>query len=169
MEIKLSPGFAKRVRGKFEKYQFEVGILEDKVHREAARGQRGLKGEDVLTEYAGGPARKATRKSSGMSVAQVSESFRKHLGVNYLVAPFKERSAEIIKFTEQFFKYAFGKSTERRLTNLLQAIVRNPILRGDYGHNSALTKRIKGFDRLGIDTAQLFKGIKARVVRKGGR
>lgn len=168
MEIKLPKGFANRIKGRFEQYEFEVGILEDKAHRTALRGKRGLQGKDVLTTYAGGPARKAGRKASGVTVADVSESFSEHIGVNYLVAPFKNQSSEIIKFTQTFFNYVFGRSTENRLTNLLQAIVRNPILRGDYGGNAELTKKIKGFDRLGIDTAQLFKSIKARVIRKGG-
>jgi hypothetical protein len=51
----------------------------------------------------------------------------------------------------------------------LQAIVRNPILKGEYGRNSRLTQKIKGFNRYMIDTAQLFKNIKADVKVKGRR
>ncbi len=40
------------------------------------------------------------------------------------------------------------------------------MLRGDYGPNSELTRKIKGFDRYMIDTAQLFKAIKAKCVVK---
>jgi hypothetical protein len=49
----------------------------------------------------------------------------------------------------------------------LQAIVRNPILRGDYGKNKKETIKRKGFDRYMIDTGQFFNSIIARVTKKG--
>jgi hypothetical protein len=52
------------------------------------------------------------------------------------------------------------------MENLAQAIIRNPILRGDYGSNSALTRKIKGFDRFMFDTGQLFQSIKAKVLKR---
>ncbi len=51
----------------------------------------------------------------------------------------------------------------KRCENLLQAIVRNPILRGEYGKQGRSTTRTKGFYSPMIDTAQLFKSIKASV------
>ncbi len=171
MTIQLDKRFQKNVKGKFGKYSFEVGVLEDKGHLVAKRGQRGLKGQDVIKSYAGGPAREVTRKQSGLSIAQVSKELRGHLGFNYLTKPFEKGSSsqkDILEFTKAFFNFVFGRSQKRRCENLLQAIVRNPMLRGDYGSNSALTKRIKGFDRKTIDTAQLFKAIKAVCLTKGG-
>lgn len=167
MEIKLDKRFAKNVKGLFGKYQFEVGVLEDSPHRDALKGKPGLKGADVITTYAGGPVRKASRKSSGKSVAEVSASLRKHLGYNYLTKPFEDKSSDIVKFSQEFFKLVFGKSQKKRCENLLQAIVRNPILRGEVGKQSPVTTIIKGFDRPSIDTAQLFKSITARVITKG--
>ncbi len=161
MQLKLDSKFKKNVEGRFGKYRFEVGILDDGPHKLARRGARGLKGEDVKGSYAGGPVRKKSSQDSGQSISDVSAANRARLGFNYLTEPFKKRSSEIIKFTEAFFKMAFGKSEKRRAENLLQAVVRNPILRGEYGPNSALTRKIKGFDRPMIDTAQLFKSIKA--------
>jgi hypothetical protein len=52
------------------------------------------------------------------------------------------------------------------LTNAIQAIVRNPILRGDYGRNNLFTQKVKGFNRLMIDTGQFFNNIKARVFKR---
>ncbi len=147
----------------FGKYEFEVGILDDGPHFKAKRGVRGLKGQDVIKNFAGGPAREQSRDESGMQISDVSEANRSRLGFNYLTEPFKKRTADIIKFTESFFKLVFGATEAKRAENLLQAIVRNPILRGDYGSNSQLTQKIKGFDRKMIDTAQLFNAIKARV------
>ncbi len=164
MTIQLDRRFKKNVSGKFGKYSFEVGVLEDSPHYLGKRGARGKKGQDVLKTYAGVTARKQTRKPSGLSIAQVSKELRKHLGFNYLSQPFKNKSyaqKDILNFAKAFFNLVFGRSEKRRAENLLQAIVRNPMLRADYGNNSALTKRIKGFDHKTIDTAQLFKSIKA--------
>lgn len=168
MKIQLDRRFQKRVQGMFGKYTFEVGVLEDAPHFKPKRGAPGLKGKDVITQYAGGPARMKSREESGLTIADVSQANRERLGINYLTQPFKKKSSEIIKFTEEFFKLAFGRSEKRRAENLLQAIVRNPILRGEYGMNSPLTQKIKGFNRPMMDTAQLFKAIKA-VCRVGSR
>lgn len=167
MQLKLDPKFQKELRGRFGKYDFQVGILEDGPHMEAKRGKRGLKGQDVLSSYAGGPTRKKSTKQSGLTIAAVSAANMQRLGFNYLLEPFKKKSSDIVKFLDSFFKLAFGSSEKRRAENLLQAVVRNPMLRGDYGPNSPLTQRIKGFDRAMIDTAQLFKAIKAVVKRRG--
>jgi hypothetical protein len=164
--LKLDRRFVNNAKGFIEAYSFEVGILDDKPHRMAMRGQRGLKGKDVLSSYAGGPVRKASRQKSDKSVAAVSKELRENLGKNYMTEPFNRKSSDIVRFSKRFFDVVKGKSQPKRLENLLQAIVRNPILKGSYGNNSALTKRIKGFDRLMIDTGQLFKAIKAKVQRK---
>lgn len=167
MQIKLDSRFQKNVAGRFGKYSFEVGVLEDGPHMQPARGERGLKGQDVLSSYAGGPIRKKTRTPGPLTIAQVSAENRERLGFNYLTEPFKKASSDIVKFSTEFFKLAFGRSEKKRAENLLQAIVRNPILRGDYGGNSKLTQTIKGFDRKMIDTAQLFKALKARCTVRG--
>ncbi len=159
MRLTLDKRFKKNLQGRFGKFDFQVGIIKDSPHMEPRRGARGLGGSDVRGSYAGGPVRKASRTPSGLSVAQVSKENRDRLGFNYLSEPFKKKSSDIIKFTNEFFKLVFGKSQKRRAENLLQAVVRNPILRGEYGPNSALTKKIKGFDRGMIDTSQLFKKI----------
>lgn len=161
MQLKLDKRFKKNLEGRFGKYEFEVGILEDAPHKDPKTGQRGLKGKDVQTTYAGGPIRKKSNQQSGLMISDVSRENRERLGFNYLQRPFEKRTSDIIKFSNEFFKLAFGRSEKKRAENLLQAIVRNPILRGDYGGNSELTKKIKGFDRGMIDTAQLFKAIKA--------
>jgi hypothetical protein len=165
MQLKISKSFAAKVQARYDRFQIEVGILEDGPHKLARVGQRGLKGKDVVSSYAGGPVRKKSSKDSGLTISQVSAANRDRLGFNYLTEPFQQRNSEIVRFAHSFFQMASGRasSMRRRVENLLQAIVRNPILRGDYGSNSVLTKRIKGFDRKMIDTAQLFKSIKARV------
>jgi hypothetical protein len=163
VSIKLDRRFYKVARGVFEKYNFDVGVLEDKAHYLPAKGKQ-------LKRVAGGPARRQSRTPSGMTVADVSESLRKNLGINFYRAPFRSKAnRDILKFTKAFFRLCAGRSEKRRCENLLQAIVRNPIVRGDYGNNSPVTRKIKGFDRLMIDTGQLFKAIKAVVTRRVSR
>jgi hypothetical protein len=168
MRLTLDKRFKKNVSGVFGKYDLRVGVLDDGPYKKPRRGERGLKGRDVIGEYAGGPVRKKSRQDSGITIAEVSQKNRERLGFNYLAKPFSKKSSDIMKFTKTFFDLAFGRSEKRRLENLLQAVVRNPILRGEYGDNSELTKKIKGFNRGMIDTAQLFKSIKA-VCKVRGR
>lgn len=169
MQLRLEKGLKERLAGKFGRYDFQVGILEDGPHKVPRRGARGQKGQDVLGTYAGGPVRKKSSKVGPLTIAQVSEANRSRMDVNYLTEPFKNKSSDIIQFTRTFFRLAFGKSEKKRAENLLQAIVRNPILRGEYGTNAALTKRIKGFDRFLIDTGQFFKAIRAACRIRGPR
>jgi hypothetical protein len=154
VEIKLDKRFRKQAQGVFERYTFQVGILEDGPHKNPGKG---------LKSFAGGPARKTSNKSSA-SLSQVSEALRKHTGINFYTAPFTSRKNQaILDFTKAFFDLCAGRTQARRAENLLQAIVRNPILRGDYGKNTKITAQIKGFNRFMIDTAQLFRAIQAKV------
>ncbi len=155
MEIRLDGRFRKQAKGTFEKYEFYVGVLEDRPHKEPGSG---------LKSYAGGPARKVSNQPSGKTISEVSEDLRKRTGINIYTRPFSSKqNADILAFTKGFFEFCAGRTQATRLENLLQAIVRNPILRGDYGRNTPVTAKIKGFNRFMIDTAQLFKGIIARV------
>ncbi len=159
--MKFDKKFTAKLKGLFGKYEFEVGILNDSAYKVPKRGVRGQKGQDVLSRYAGGPIRKKSTVDSGMTIGGVVKENMQRLNINFLAEPFKNKSSDIIKFSNAFFKLVFGQSQQRRCENLLQAIVRNPILRGEYGSNSALTQKIKGFNRGMIDTAQMFKAIKA--------
>jgi hypothetical protein len=160
-KAKLDGRFLKQARGRIERFYFEVGVLENKAHKVAASQKKGLK------NLAGGPARKIGRKKSGLTIAEVSERLRKETGINFYVKPWKSKAnADILKFIHSFMRMITqgGKLKEKkRLENTLQAVVRNPITRGDYGSNSPVTQKIKGFNRLMIDTGQLFRAIKARV------
>jgi len=164
MRLEIDKRFKQKLKGRVERFQFEVGILNDGPYMVPQKGKRGLKGEDVTSNYAGGPVRKKSRKDSGMTISDISKENRDRLGFNYLSKPFEKRNLDRARFTKAFLQLVFSlNNSKKRVENLFQAVVRNPILRGDYGPNSPLTKKIKGFDRAMIDTAQLFKAIRARV------
>jgi ribosomal protein L31E len=171
------------LKGKIEPYTFEIGILKDVPHRNPlgkkvfrartkAKLKKNLSGKSkttklrpMLGKLAGGPVRRAGKVGT-QTVAQVSQSVRQQTGINYLRQPFKKKSDDAVKMLRTFWKLVFkeGKlKTKKRLENLLQAIVRNPLVRRTYGKNSKATIRTKGFDRKFIDTGQLFKNINAKV------
>lgn len=164
-KIELSKGFAERLASRIEQFQFEVGILEDKPHYKPV--ESGLFETPQLGNYAGGPVRKTTREPSGKMVSEVLVENMERMNTNLLSEPFSSKqNVDINRFTKAFLRLATGdKISIRRVENLLQAVVRNPILRQDYGGNTAPTADAKGFDRLLIDTAQMFKAIKARAKR----
>jgi hypothetical protein len=138
----------------------ETGILQDGLHKQAVHGSK--------KKFAGGVARRVGRLNTGLKISTVSEDARRQLKINYLTRPFRgnRKNADAVKMMKQFWRLVFkeGKlASKKRLENALQAVIRNPITRGDYGKNKKLTRTIKGSDRKFIDTGQLFRAIRARV------
>lgn len=162
LKIEMASGFSKRLQRTISRFDFEIGILDDKPHREAV--QTSLFEAPKLSSYAGGPVRKATRNESGKTIGEVLVENMERTNTNFLLEPFQKESSDIVKFMNQFLKLALSRrGSFRRIENLLQAIVRNPILRGDYGPNTSYAADNKGFDRHLIDTGQMFKAIKAKI------
>jgi hypothetical protein len=146
-----------KLRKLIDKYSFDVGILEE------AGTRAGLK--NSMGSYAGGPVRKGKQDGGSMTVLAMKLARR----YSWLKKPFSMSSnKDILEFGNKYIQ-EIGKQNgvpnKRRLENLMQAVVRNPILRGDYGRNSAATILLKGFDRVMIDTGTFFKNIKARMVQ----
>lgn len=165
MKIEFGKSWEKKIKGRIEAYRFEVGILDDSAHLNPVEAK--LFGQPQLTTYASGPVRKTSRNAGDKTTGEVLIDNMKRMNRNILLEPFQERSSDIIKFTQAFLKMvttAPGMNI-RRVENLLQAVVRNPILRKDYGDNNATTADSKGFNRRLIDTGQMFKAIIAKAKR----
>lgn len=167
MKLEFGKSFAKKLKGRIEQYEFEVGVLQDKPHRDPV--ETGLFDEPQLGTYAGGPVRKTTRQVGPKSNAEILVENMERMNINILARPFQEQNSDIMRFTRAFMDMITKRPTmpKKRLENLLQAIVRNPILRQEYGGNSSQTADNKGFDRKLIDTGQMFKAIIARAKRVG--
>ncbi len=185
--FKWDARFTKEVRARIERFDLNVGIIEDGPHRNpltkkeiegknlsaikrAAKADKATPAKfHAIGNYAGGPVRKAGRKIGG-TLSEVSKSVREKLGINFYTAPFRKpslKSVELQRFLKAFVAYVRDdKSGVRRIENTMQAVVRNPILRGEYGSNSTAAANTKGFDRLLIDTGQLFKAIIARATKR---
>lgn len=165
MKLQLGSSFERKLKRQIERYNFEVGVLEDKPHRDPV--EHNLLGDPSLSNYAGGPVRKATRKNGPLTNGEILVKNMERLGINILARPFQEKNSDIMRFTKAFLQLATKSKniSIKRVENLLQAIVRNPILKKEYGKNKSATADAKGFDRHLIDTGQMFKSIIARAKR----
>lgn len=156
--FKFQRPISESLRGKIEGYSFDVGVLNDRPHKSPGQGMKSI---------AGGPARKTGRGYDGKTMAEVSRDARAQLGVNYLIRAFRNRrNREAIAMMQCFWEMVFGtskRSKSKRLENLIQAVVRNPLARADYGKNKSKTAKIKKSNRKFIDTGQLFNSIRAKV------
>lgn len=163
----MGKSWAKTLQKRVNGWEAEVGILNDKPHREPVYTTIG--GQPQLTDYAGQKVRKTSRIPSGKSTGEILVDTMKRLNQNILLEPFQKRNSDIIKFTEYFLKFVVSGmgGAQKRVENLLQAIVRNPILNKEYGDNDPKTADAKGFDHLLLDTGQMFKEIRARVMKRG--
>lgn len=166
MKINLGSSWGKKLQSRVNNVEFEVGVLDDSPHKEPVDTPIGT--TPVLKNYAGGPVRPTSRKPSGVTNADVLVQNMERTNTNYLLEPFQKKNTEIMKFTNYFLRYIVGRpgASINRIENLLQAIVRNPILNQEYGPNNATTADNKGFDRHLIDTGQMFKSIRARMIRR---
>lgn len=165
MKLEFGKSWGKKLQGRIERFDFEVGVFDDKPHMNPI--EQGRFEQPQLKNYAGGPVRRTSRQQGSLSVGQVLVENMKRLNINILQRPFQERNSDILKFTDYFMKVVIGgKASVKRLENLLQAIVRNPILKQEYGSNKPETADAKGFDRHLFDTGQVFRAIRARVRRR---
>jgi hypothetical protein len=166
LKLNLGTDWTKKLKGRIEKFEFEVGVIEDKPHMNAV--EQSLFEQPDLKNYAGGPVRRTSRQASTMTTGEVLVENMKRMNINILLRPFQERNSQILKFTEYFLKVVCKRpgANIKRIENLLQAIVRNPILKQEYGPNSPVTADSKGFNRHLFDTGQMFKAIRAKVRRK---
>jgi hypothetical protein len=169
LKVELSKSLSNKIIAMVEKYELEAGILKDADYYLPDEGMPGIPKEmrNNKSLLAGGPVRKRSSKKSGQKISDISQAIRNQQDVDYLSKPFSNRNNKDLRdVLDNFFNYAFGRSTERRLTNAMRALIRNPILRQDYGGNLPSTEREKGFNRYLFDTGQFFRTITARVIRK---
>jgi hypothetical protein len=107
-------------------------------------------------------ARRASRKASKETTKEVFQSMSSRY--DFLLKPFwMSSNKDVMNMARDFWRYFFGRSAPKRLENLAQAIIRNPILKRKYGSNAQKTIETKGFDHVMIDTGQMFKSITARL------
>lgn len=154
IDVKVAEAFRQRIGA----YEIDVGILRDMAPAQPAPKSAGFK------NLAGGPALKIKGNALGSLSDVAQELDVRH---NWLLAPWHNPgNKEVLRVVEEFSKVLTNKNQNfRRLENAAQAVVRNPILRGEYGDNTQETAEAKGFNRLLIRTGRFFGSIKAKARR----
>lgn len=151
-----SKGFGKFIDGQIGKYKWEVGVFEDKPHYKA-----NADGEVASGDIGGQPILKKSRVKDKKTLVDIAEDLDKNY--KWLRRPWiVKQNKDIIEVINLIIDELNGKEVKQRILNSVQAVVRNPILRGDYGRNAPKTAKEKGFNKLLISTGQFFKSIKAR-------
>lgn len=165
--MEFGKSWGRKLQGRINQFEIEVGVLEDKPHMNPV--EHSLFEQPQLRSYAGGPVRRMSRQPGEASIGEVLVDNMRRLNINILLRPFQEKNSEILKFTDYFLRFVVARpgTSVKRVENLVQAIVRNPILRQEYGPNNSTTADNKGFNRHLFDTGQMFKAIRARVMRRG--
>lgn len=166
MDVELKNSIISKLKSQIEGFEFEVGILDSGEQHYWAQPPK-IGGQDNLTTYAGMTIAKQYNATDGKTVAQVFIDVQTKAGIDLLGTPFNKKGSEIVEFMHSFLSLAFKRPgmNIKRVENLLQAVVRNPIMKGDYGQNTPMTVASKGFNHLFIETSQMFQAIKAKVKR----
>lgn len=119
--------------------------------------------DEGLKNFAGGPARKTSHHLSKTTTTDLAVNFEDRYGIFSKPATNPNNKDVITVVDDLLDEFFYDKNLTKRIQNGAQAIVRNPILRGDYGDNTIKAVENKGFDRLMIDTGQFFNSIIADV------
>lgn len=152
MELKIK-NLSKQLSFKLDKYQVQVGLFEDGVRKKPKFGE--------FKTYAGKLLLKEGKVSKGASLVEVAEYLDKKY--KWLRKPFLiKNNKEVVAVLNDIVRDMNGQDLKQRILNGFQAVVRNPILRGEYGRNTAPWAKKKGFNQLLMMTGQFFKSVKAR-------
>ena len=139
-----------------DKYESEVGILEDKPAAKWKGPQR---------TWHGGPANLQAGQNKETTLRALMAKF--NATYNILLAPWQsaENKDVLLVIKTMAEDIAKGGALKNDFISAMQAVVRNPILRGDYGDNTKATEATKGFNRLMINTGKFFSNIKVRFTK----
>lgn len=160
VQMRLQGLFKRQLQRRLLGHKMQVGILVDGPHKNALPAKRGLK------SLAGQRARKTGLRST-KKISEVAREVQASTGINLFKEPFKIKANKTLRdFIKSFMVFALQRKQVRRLENALQAVIRNPITRHDYGSNSKPWSRVKTFNWLFVDTGQLFRAIRAKVTRR---
>lgn len=139
----------------FESQRVKVGVLSDRpvsIPRNKREGLSALKG----TNY---PRRKI-KKRGGMALTKLAEILDREYGF-ISDTPLLPNNSDLMKVMDELMVIFNKKPNSRRIENAAIAMIRNPIIRMDFGSNAASTISEKGFDRPMVDTGTLFSNISA--------
>lgn len=157
INISLPDEFLKKEIEAFEAQRVRVGILSDSHSRNPKSKKAGLstlKGSSF-------PRRKIKSANRKLKLSELAAFMDQRYGV-FSKAMDNPNNAALARIQKEFLKVLAGsKANENEIKNAAIALVRNPILRMDYGSNEASTALNKGFNMPMVDTGYFFTNITA--------
>lgn len=163
IEINLGDDFLEANVKAFESQRVRVGVLDEFQMaaipaKEKDRGLKTLRGT-------GEKARKIRTRSKTLSLRQLAVYLDSQYGV-FTNAISNANNLDLNQVTQEMIKAFTGGDVEkRRIENAAIALIRNPIMRKDFGSNNRRTSRVKTFDWPMVDTGTFFLNIKAEYLR----
>lgn len=164
IEINLGEDFLEANVKAFESQRVRVGVL-DHFQMSAipadveSGGLKNLRGT-------GEKARKIRTRSKTLSLRQLAVYLDAQYGV-FSDAVNNANNLDLNKVTQEMIKaFSGGQVEKRRIENAAIAMIRNPIMRKDFGSNMRATSRVKTFDWPMIDTGTFFLSIQADYSRR---
>ncbi|GLT13902.1 hypothetical protein [Vibrio algivorus] len=148
----------------FNQHHIRIGILDkNKVVKRADH-------DEPLKSFQGKQASRVMRGSKGktnLKLTKLAEYLDTRYGV-FSKAEYHFANQDVIRVTNELVKLfdAGNQSPEqiRRIESAARALIRNPIMRKDFGSNAHATISGKHFDWPMVDTGAFFNSIKAQYV-----
>lgn len=106
------------------------------------------------------PASYIKRRDKSFPMWQLADFLDYHYGF-ISKAAINPNNADLVLVMNELKKIFDGKVNSKRIENAAIALVRNQILRRDFGSNAESTKNQKGFDMPLVRTGAMFSSIKA--------
>lgn len=149
----------------FESQRLKVGVLDHEANARKPMSKKA--GLTSLKGAQGYQRRKLSRKNTNLKLTALAELMDAKYG--FISNAFeKAGNKELNQLFDQFSLMLSNKQiNQKRIENAGIAIIRNPILRMEYGKNKRSTEQAKGFNRPIVDTGTLFSNIKALYYLEG--
>lgn len=155
VEVKLKGDFMKDEVDKFEAQRVTVGILDKSKNAAIAKPKSaGLK------TVGGAPASYIKKRDKSFPLWQLADFLDYNYGFISNAAKNPENT-DLLRVMDELKKIFDGNVNPKRIENGAIALVRNQILRRDFGSNADSTVKQKGFDMPLMRTGAMFSSIKA--------
>ena len=154
MKIKIEKPLFKALTAELGKYEIRVGVDDTKPRKK-------MKEPKELRKYAGVEVYKITSKTdNGKTNVEIAGEL--DAAFQWLRTPWLGggENKDVVLVVNDILSNIRGQGDRQRILNAAQAVVRNPILRGDYGKHTDANRPFL------MRTGQFFKAILARFVKQ---
>lgn len=155
IKVKLNESFLDKEVKEFEAQRVTVGVLDKSKYAAIAKPKSaGLK------SMKGIPASYIKKRDKSFPMWQLADFLDYHYGF-ISKAAINPNNADLVLVMNELKRIFDGKVNPKRIENAAIALVRNQILRKDFGSNAESTEKQKGFDMPLVRTGAMFSSIKA--------